>query len=167
MSSTSSGSSRSRERPAARGRLGRRPAVAAGGRAAVAAVVRRQVEALNRRDLETLVALYAEDAVLEFPSSPAVRGREHIRRAFEGFFHEWEEVVTLDALLVDGNRVSAEGTVMGRHRTIHLRLPGRVPAAPRVYRHPFAAFWEVRDGRITRHRVYYDARELVRQLLHG
>jgi hypothetical protein len=37
-----------------------------------AQIVHRQVEALNHRDLDRLLALYADDAVLEFPASTKV-----------------------------------------------------------------------------------------------
>lgn len=133
---------------------------------AAEALVRRQVEALNRHDLEALMATYAETAVLEYPASPPVAGKAAIRRAYERFFADWDEAVTLAHVVAGGNLVAAEGTVAGRHRTIHLKIPGRVAvAAPRAYRHGFAAFWEIRDGLVVRHRVYYDARELVKQLL--
>lgn len=128
-------------------------------------MLRRQAGALNRRDLDALVALYAPQAVLEFPASPAVVGREAIRRAFARFFEDWEERITVRRVLVDDATVAAEGTATGRHRTLHLRIPGRTPTPPRTYRHGFAVFLEVRRGRIHRHRVYYDSRDLVRQLL--
>ncbi len=150
MSSTSSGSSRRR-----------RAAPAAGP----GAVLRRQLDALNRHDLDALMDLYAEDAVLEFPASPAVAGRETIRQAFARFFRDWDERITVTRAVVAGTSVAAEGTAEGRHRTLHLRIPGRTPTPPRDYRHGFAVFLEVRRGKIRRHRVYYDSRDLVRQLL--
>lgn len=142
------------------------PAGAAAVPSAGEALVRRQVDALNRRDLEALVATYAEGAVLEYPASPPVTGRVAIRRAYERFFAHWDETTTLAHVVVSGGVVAAEGVVQGRHRTIHLKIPGRVAVtAPRAYRHGFAAFWEIQDGLVVRHRVYYDARELVQQLL--
>jgi len=60
---------------------------------------------------------------------------------------------------------AVEGTTTGQHRSLHLRIPGRVPTGSPRYRHPFAAFLEFDHGKIARHRVYFDARELVRQLL--
>lgn len=151
MSSTSNGPSRRR-----------RGAEPGGGPAHLA---RRQAEAVNRRDLEGLLALYAEDAVLEFPASPAIAGKSAIRRAFERFFQDWEEEITLHHLVASGRVVAAEGTAQGRHRTLHMKIPGRSAIPPRPYRHAFAAFWEIHRGKIRRHRVYYDARDLVRQVL--
>lgn len=128
-------------------------------------IITRHLDTLNARDLEQLVEFYAANAVLELPASPKVEGRQAIRRAFEVFFEQWEEASRYERIVVSGNDAAVEGTTTGRHRTLHLRIPGRVPAASREYRHPFAAFLTFRDGRIVRHRVYYDARELVKQLL--
>lgn len=123
------------------------------------------LEALNRRDLNRLMTFYADEAVLEFPASPRMEGKEKVRRAFASFFENWDETSTYDAVIVSGNAAAVEGTVTGRHRTLHLRIPGRIPAGSPTYRHKFAMFVEVAAGAIRRQRVYYDARELVKQLL--
>lgn len=136
-------------------------------RAALADLVGRQVAALNRQDLDAVMALYAPDAILEFPASPVVRGREAVRAAFARFFADWEEEITLQQMVFGAQVVAAEGIVRGRHRTLHLKIPGRKALPQRAYEHPFAAFLEVRRGLIRRHRVYYDTRDLVRQLLGG
>lgn len=48
-------------------------------------VVQRYIAALNAADLETIVALYAEDAVVEDPvGSPPHCGREAIRKFYAG-----------------------------------------------------------------------------------
>ena len=134
---------------------------------APAQVAQRQVAALNRRDLDALMALYAEDATLEFPASPMVQGQRAIREAFSRFFQDWEEEITLRRVVAAGEVVAAEGIAQGRHRTLHLRIPGRITGPRRTYSHRFAVFLEVEQGKIRRHRVYYDSRDLVRQLLGG
>jgi steroid delta-isomerase-like uncharacterized protein len=128
-------------------------------------ILAEHLAALNGRDLERLVAFYADDAVLELPASPKVEGREAIRAAFEVFFEQWEEHSAYDHVLVSGTTAAAEGVTTGRHRTLHLRIPGRIATTARQYRHAFAAFFGFRGGRIVRQRVYYDARDLVHQLL--
>lgn len=128
-------------------------------------VLKEHLAALNGKHLERLVSFYAEDAVLELPASPRVEGREGVRRAFGVFFDQWDEMSTYHTMTIAGTTAAIEGTATGRHRTLHLRIPGRVPSGSRAYRHDFAAFIEFRGGKIRRHRVYFDARELVRQLL--
>ena len=131
----------------------------------VRAAVRAHLEALDARDLDRLLIFYADAAVLELPASPRVEGRAALRKAFEAFFGQWEEQSTYDRVVIEGTTAAVEGTTTGQHRTLHLRIPGRVTAGSRRYRHPFAAFLEFDHGKIVRHRVYFDARELVRQLL--
>lgn len=135
------------------------------GTSPIHTAVHAHLEALNGRDLDRLVGFYAEEAVLELPASPKVEGREAIRRAFEAFFAQWEERSTYEQVVVEGSTAAVEGMTTGSHRTLHLRIPGRIPTGTRQYHHAFAAFLEFGGGLIVRHRVYYDARELVRQLL--
>ncbi len=123
------------------------------------------LDALNHRDLDRLMTFYADGAILEFPASPRMEGKDKIRRAFASFFENWDETSTYEAVIVSGNAAAVEGTVTGRHRTLHLRIPGRIPADAPTYRHRFAMFVDVAAGAIRRQRVYYDARELVKQLL--
>jgi ketosteroid isomerase-like protein len=132
---------------------------------ALRAIVRAHLEALNARNLEAVLSFYAEKAVLELPASPPVEGRSAIRKAYEAFFGQWEEQSTYDRVVIEGVTAAVEGMTTGRHRTLHLRIPGRLPAGSRQYRHSFAAFLEFGHGKIIRHRVYFDARELVKQLL--
>ena len=128
-------------------------------------ILTEHLAALNGGDLERLVSFYSEDAVLELPASPKVEGRAAIRRAFEVFLEQWDEHSAYDHVLASGTTAAVEGVTTGRHRTLHLRIPGRVPTTARQYRHAFAAFFTFRGGKIVRQRVYYDARDLVKQLL--
>jgi hypothetical protein len=61
--------------------------------------------------------------------------------------------------------VRAEGVAEGRHRAAKLKLPGQVSIPLQSYRHRFSASWEIKDGRIRRHRVSYDPDDLVRQMI--
>ena len=121
--------------------------------------------AVNGRDLDRLMTFYADDSVLEFPASPRVVGKAKIQRAFASFFDNWDETSTYDAVVISGTTAAVEGIVTGRHRTLHLRIPGRVAAGSRVYHHGFAMFVKVAGGKIISQRVYFDARDLVKQLL--
>lgn len=133
--------------------------------AALKRLVRAQVAAVNARDLDRLVTLYADDAVLEFPASRPVKGRTAIRAAYTRHFHDWDETVTIETMVVSGQRVAAQGAATGRHREVQLRISGRIPIPLKPYRHVFSSSWEIRAGKIRRHQVAYDAGDLVRQIL--
>jgi steroid delta-isomerase-like uncharacterized protein len=132
---------------------------------ALSKVLADHLKALNQRDLDRLMTFYADDAVLVFPASPPVEGKANIRRAYASFFENWEETSTYSVVVISGATAAVEGTVTGRHRTLHLRIPGRIPAPSRAYRHNFAMFVDMDGGKIHRQRVYFDARDLVKQLL--
>jgi len=59
-------------------------------------LIRRYIAAFNARDYDTLLALFAQDAVLEDPvgSSP-VRGKGNIRAFYEQF-KDWQSSLALD-----------------------------------------------------------------------
>ncbi len=154
-----------RSRQSIQGKRTRSPGIGAPRRDLVA-LTRAHLAAVNARDLDGLVAFYADDAVLEFPASPRVEGKPLIRRAFQAFFEQWNELSTYRAVVATGNTVAIEGTTTGTHQTLHLRIPGRVAGGgARTYRHDFAMFVEFKAGKIRRQRVYFDARDLVQQLL--
>lgn len=128
-------------------------------------LVETHLKALNAHDVDRLVSCYAPDAVLEFPASPPARGTERIRKGFSAFFAQWDESSEYRSIVIEGHTAAVEGTSVGRHRTLQLKIPGRVAAGGGQYRHDFAAFLKFRKDKIIHHRVYYDARELIKQLL--
>jgi ketosteroid isomerase-like protein len=129
--------------------------------------VRRHIQALNLRDLDALLALFSPDAVVEFTAGPILEGRGAIRRAYARYFREWDDTVTVSKVEVDGRLARATGVAAGQPRVPRLNIPGRIALPLRAYRHTFTAVWEIARGRIQRHRVDYDARNLVRQILAG
>lgn len=124
-------------------------------------------EAMNRRDLDAAVACYADDAVVEFPQNPPVEGRAAIRAVFAEMFRSWHETTTFARVVVEGETAAVEGTSRGRYVSPISSVGGRRVAVPlgRRYEHRFAMFVEVRGGKIARHRVYFDTKELVSQVL--
>lgn len=130
------------------------------------AVVHAHLDAVNEHDLDQLMSFYADDAVLEFPASPRVEGKSAIRKAFQFFFEQWDERSTYRTVIRGGDTVAIEGTSTGQHRELHLRIARRIPVGgARSYQHDFAMFLTFKEGKIARHRVYFDARDLVHQLL--
>jgi hypothetical protein len=124
-----------------RGKPAARPARTLPGPRALA---QRHIQAINKRNLDALVELFAPDAVVEFTAGPTLEGRGAIRRAYARYFREWDA---------------------GQHRVPRLNIPGRIVLPLRAYEHTFTAVWEVARGRIRRHRVDYDVRNLVRQMV--
>ena len=60
-------------------------------------IVRRSTDAYNRRDVDGMLALWAQDAVLDWSNARSFeagvyRGHGEIRAFMEGFFASWDEV---------------------------------------------------------------------------
>ena len=51
--------------------------------------VRKGFDAINRHDLETLLGMFADDGVFEFPTGTVLGGRHQGREALEAWFTRW------------------------------------------------------------------------------
>jgi len=107
-------------------------------------IVMRFCDAWQRGDIEELMSFFAADAVYHnIPVAP-VNGASAIREAFLAFAERMESI-ELETL-----HVAANGNVVFTERTDHFRWNGKTLALP------VAGVFEVRDGKITAHRDYFD-----------
>lgn len=67
----------------------------------------RAKDAYNARDLDTCIAYYAPDH--QIMSQPTPRGKEHVRKFFEGTFAMWPDI-----RIVVENALAEDDWVMGR-----------------------------------------------------
>ncbi len=108
------------------------------------AIVRRFCEAWERGDIEELMSFFAADAVYHNIPVPPVKGAKAIREAFLGF------AKLMDSIEIENLNVAANGNVVFTERIDHFRWKGKTLALP------VAGVFEVRDGKITAHRDYFD-----------
>jgi steroid delta-isomerase-like uncharacterized protein len=122
------------------------------GREIVEAVVR----ALEAEDADALVELYADDAVLHHPLSPApLRGSAAIRASEQELFDAFSDVsVEIARVLAEDNDVAAEVVVRATHRET-----GRRIEMPSVWVFGLGA-----DGKIVEERDYLDTASFLRQV---
>lgn len=106
--------------------------------------VEAHVEAFNDRDLERIVALFAQDAVFA-TAEQLVVGRRGLRALFaDAFAQPLTAALSLRRAVVDGEHAACE-------LAERLELPGAAPVELDV-----AGFYTVRDGALTRVRIYRD-----------
>jgi uncharacterized protein (TIGR02246 family) len=114
----------------------------------------RLTEAMNRHDAVAAAELFSDDALFWEPSyDEPRRGREAVRREFEGFFAMLPDIhFTPQTILVDGEHALHEWTYHATYegRPVELRecAVSRLDA----------------DGRVAEVRVYFDRLTLIRQL---
>ena len=121
---------------------------------------RREV-ALNERSVDTLIAMYAEDAVVESPMGGTQHGRDAIRDVFNVFFDAFTNAAfTTEDLIIDGDRVAQvitfsaidNGGLMGTAPS------GKLAVVPVVF------VCRVADGLIQHERRIYDFTGLLVQV---
>jgi limonene-1,2-epoxide hydrolase len=108
------------------------------------AIVTGFCEAWKRGDIDELMSFFAADAIYHNVPVPPVKGAKAIREAFLGF------AKLMDSIELENLHVAANGNVVFTERIDHFRWKGKALALP------VAGVFEVRDGKITSHRDYFD-----------
>ena len=126
-------------------------------------LVSRYYAAFNAKDWAGMAACVAED-INHFVNEGDKRGG---RAAFAQFIAHmddcYDELLTDIVVMpsADGSRVAAEFVVNGRYKKTDAGLP---EAHGQTYRLPAGAFFDVKDGAITRVTTYYNLQEWIRQV---
>jgi steroid delta-isomerase-like uncharacterized protein len=131
--------------------------------AETAALIERYYRAFNAGDSEGVLACLAEDVVHDVNQGARRIGKT----AFRAFSAHMERCYAeqLESIAVmttaDGTRAAAEFDVLGTYVETDEGLP---PASGQTYRLPAGAFFEVRDGLITRVTTYYNLTAWLMQI---
>ena len=117
-------------------------------------VVAAYFAAVNARDFEALAGLFAEDAVLRPVGSRVREGRSDVAAYYP----------PLLAGFASGVDTPVRTTVAGRVVTVEIRFEGRSVDGADVAFDAVDIFDVDDDGRIARLSLWYDTRDVVRQL---
>lgn len=126
-------------------------------------LVSRYYAAFNAKDWTAMTACVAED-INHFVNEGDKRGG---RKAFADFIAHMDDCYDerLTDIVVmpseDGARAAAEFIVNGVYKKTDAGLPD---AHGQTYRLPAGAFFDVKDGAITRVTTYYNLKEWIRQV---
>ena len=127
------------------------------------ALVRAYYDAFNRGDWEGMLACLSEDVAHDLNQG----GRETGRAAFAAFLRRMEasyrEQLHDVVVMADdgGTRAAAEYVVHGEYHHTDEGLP---PAQGQRYVLPGGAFFDVREGRISRVSNYYNLQDWIAQV---
>lgn len=130
---------------------------------ASAALIQRYYDAFNARDVDGFLDLLTDDVVHDINQG----GRETGKAAFRTFLDRMnrcyeEKIVDLVIMTnADGSRAAAEFTVLGVYRETDEGLPA---AAGQRYTLPAGAFFEIRNGRVSRISNTYNLNDWLRQV---
>ena len=120
----------------------------------IATVLDRRAAAWRRLDANSLVADYAEDAVVESPlAGGSTHGRDQIRQTFQTYFVAFPDLgMDVSDVIIEGDRAAVMATFTGTDRGGFMGMPptGRHVTIPVVF------LYEFKDGKIVRDRRVYD-----------
>jgi steroid delta-isomerase-like uncharacterized protein len=130
------------------------------------ALIQRYYEAFNRGDWEAMLDCLTDDVAHDLNQG----GREHGREAFRAFLarmnrsyrEQLQKIVVMAS--ADGLRAAAEYEVHGSYLADDEGLP---PAHGQRYVLPGGAFFDLRDGRISRVSNYYNLADWIAQVSGG
>jgi steroid delta-isomerase-like uncharacterized protein len=127
------------------------------------ALIQRYYDAFNRGDREAMLALLDAEVVHDLNQGPRERGRDAFRAFLARMDRSYSEQLRDISIVAsaDGTRAAAEYVVHGRYLETDEGLP---PARGQAYVLPGGAFFETRDGRITRVTNYYNLQDWLAQV---
>ena len=132
-------------------------------RADTEALIRDYYSVFNAGDAEGFLALLSDDVIHDINQG----GREKGKKAFAAFLERMnrsyeEQIVELAVMVNDeGSRAAAEFTVLGKYLKTDEGLP---PAKGQTYRLPAGAFFEVKDGKVSRISNFYNLQDWLKQV---
>ncbi|RYG21885.1 MAG: isopropylmalate/homocitrate/citramalate synthase [Burkholderiales bacterium] len=132
-------------------------------RADTEALIRDYYSAFNACDVEGFLALLSDDVAHDINQG----GREKGKKAFTAFLgrmnRSYEEQIVEIAVMVneDGSRAASEFIVLGKYLKADEGLP---PASGQAYRLPAGAFFEVKDGKVSRISNTYNLQDWLKQV---
>ncbi len=127
------------------------------------ALLERYYAAFNTGDMDTFLGLLTEDVAHDINQGERQTGREAFARFMDHMNRCYRERIA-DLVIMSnaaGDRAAAEFTVHGEYLSTDAGLPD---AAGQTYTLPAGAFFEVRDGRISRVSNYYNLNDWIRQV---
>lgn len=126
----------------------------------------RYYAAFNRRDSGGMLGLLSENVLHEPSKGVARKGKAAFADFLDHMNHCYSERVIDPLFLVsaDGTRAAAEFMLEGEYLKTDSGLP---PASGQPYRLRVGAFFELRDGRITRVSNHYNLADWLEQVKVG
>ncbi len=126
-------------------------------------VIEQYYEAFNRSDMTAFAALLADDIVHDINQGSREVGKQAFMKFMELMNAHYKELLTDIVVMysTDGTRAAAEFVVNGNYLITAQGLP---KASGQPYVLPAGAFFEIKDGKVTRVTNYYNLQDWVQQV---
>lgn len=126
-------------------------------------LLQRYYEAFNQQDMETFLSLLSDDVIHDINQGERQVGKE----AFSAFMQRMntsyqETIVDIEVMTNNnGERAAVEFTVLGKYLKTDNGLP---EANGQTYRLPAGAFFEIKQGQVSRVTNYYNLEDWLAQV---
>jgi steroid delta-isomerase-like uncharacterized protein len=126
-------------------------------------LIRRYYAAFNAGDREGFLALLTDDVIHDINQGGREIGRDAFRRFLERMDRSYAEQLKDIVIMAheSGSRAAAEFIVHGKYLNTDEGLP---EATGQTYILPAGAFFEVRDGKVSRISNYYNLEDWLKQV---
>jgi len=126
-------------------------------------LIRRYYDAFNTGDLDTFLSLMTDDIVHDINQGERQVGKMVFKNFMEEMFAYYGEKVESLEIMVnkDGTRAAAEFVIQGTYLKSASGLP---VATGQKYTLPVGAFFEIKDGKVSRVTNYYNLQDWLRQV---
>lgn len=124
-------------------------------------VVRQAIQAFNERDLRRFFSLHTEDTTSHEVYFPEPLGRDAFRAFLEEFLEAYPDAkIETQNMVAQRNQVAIENVLRG---TFMKPLKGMQPTG-KSFTAREGVFFELKDGKIHRARIYLDQKSIEQQL---
>ncbi len=130
-------------------------------------VLEQAIQRWNATDRDGWAALYTEDVVYEGPGGARISGLADLEeKYFDALVTAAPDRVSTDVVLIaEGDHVVEQARYVGTHTGTWRNPDGaEIPATGKKIDFPFVGIFQVRDGKISSIRIYYDQVEVLTQL---
>ena len=132
-----------------------------------ATTIRAYYAAFNAGDTEAFLGLLTEDVIHDISQGGRETGRDAFRRFMAHMDRCYKETLTDLVVMAspDGRRAAAEFVVHGTYLATDPGVPaGTAPARGQTYSLPAGAFFELRDGKVSRISNHYNLGDWIAQV---
>lgn len=109
--------------------------------------------------------IFSTNVVTVAPGAGRMDGLAAFKAFEEGFHRAFPDAhMVVNSALESGNTIALEGVFVGTHTGPLVSPAGEVPATYRKLELPYGDFFEIENGRIVSHHIYYDQVTFLTQL---